>query len=260
MKHWHIVLGILLSICSCNTKDKEALIVREDKDAKKMLQGIWTDSEGIAALLVKGDSIFYPDSASMPAKFWIYNDSLYLKCSDIYTYKITKQSNYILKFVNENGDEVRLVKSDNKLLKSDFDYHVYAVNTFQKQKSDTIVRTDTGYYDCRISVSTSSDRIIKSTFSDLGIGVDNVYLDNVAELNVSTGGKLVYSHQFRKQEFESLIGSKFLNNSILRKFEFNHADKNALFFDVNIGIPDASSNYLIEVKLTPDGKITKRMR
>lgn len=35
MKHWHIVLGILLSICSCNNKDKEALIVREDKEAKK---------------------------------------------------------------------------------------------------------------------------------------------------------------------------------------------------------------------------------
>lgn len=78
----------------------------------------------------------------MPAKFWIYNDSLYLKCADIYTYKITKQADYLLKFVNENGDEVKLVKSDNKLLKSDFDYHVYAVNTFQKQKSDTIVKTD----------------------------------------------------------------------------------------------------------------------
>lgn len=260
MKRLYIVVIVFSFFFSCGSKDKTSLMNREDKQAKQMMQGLWTDENGAAALLIKGDSIFYPDSASMPAKFWIYNDSLYLEGAEINTYKIIKQADSFFKFINENGEEVNLLKSDNKFLTSAFDYHVYAMNTFQRQETDTLVRLEVGFVDCHISVSTTSDRIIKSSFSELGIGVDNTYLDNVAAVNVSMGGKNIYSHQFRKQEFESLIGKDFLNKSILRRFEFTHADKNALSFDAIIGIPDASTNYVIEVKLTPDGNITKRMR
>ena len=51
-----------------------------------------------------------------------------------------------------------------------------------------------------------------------------------------------------------------LEKSILRKLYFTHADDKALYYDVIIGIPDASTSYVIELRITPDGKITKKLR
>ena len=44
-----------------------------------MLQGIWVDSEtGDVSFQVKGDTIFYSDTTSMPAYFKVVGDSLIL--------------------------------------------------------------------------------------------------------------------------------------------------------------------------------------
>lgn len=125
-------------------------------------------------------------------------------------YKIAKQSENVFVLINDNGDEVRLVKSKNKDLRASFGYQVYALNTFMNAQTDTVVRTSMGYFESKITVKTTSDRVIKSTYNENGIEVDNAYLDNVASLSISNQGKLVYMHDFRKQEFASLIDKKFL--------------------------------------------------
>ena len=155
---------------------------------------------------------------------------------------------------------MRLVKSRDKDLRASFGYHVYAMNTFLHAETDTVVRTDLGYFNIKISVATTSDKIIKSTYNENGIEVDNAYLDNAASLVISNQKKTVYSHEFRKQEFASLIDKAFLEKSILRRFEFNHSDAKALYFDAVIGIPDASTSYVIAVKITADGKLAMKMR
>ncbi len=257
---FYIVILCLL-IVGCTDKGKQDNSPTEDAKAKELFQGLWvSDDNGEPTLLAKGDSVFYPDSASMPVHFWIYKDSLYLKGQNQNEYKITKQSENLFVFLNDNGDEVRMVKSKEKDLRASFGYQVYAMNTFLHTQSDTIVRTDLGYFETRISVNTTSDRVIKSSYNENGIEVDNAYLDNVASLVISSQGTPIYTHDFRKQEFASLIDKKFLEKSILRKFEFNHADGKALYFDAIIGIPDASTSYVIAIKITTDGKMSMKMR
>ena len=260
----HIIIYILVALSAlsaCRNRDAGYQMSHEDKQAKEMMQGIWTNGESSdPAMLAKGDSIFYPDSASMPVRFWIYQDTLYLQGQHINGYKITKQAPHLLKFLNQNGDEVRLVKSGDKTLLTFFNYHVYAMKTFDEQSQDTIVRTDLGYFQSKVHVETTSDQVIKSTYNDDGVEVDNMYLDNVALVNLLNHDKLVFSHNFRKQEFQSLISKDFLGKSILRKLYFTHADDKALYYDVIIGIPDASTSYVIELRITPDGKITKKLR
>ena len=90
------------------------------------------------------------------------------------------------------------------------------MNTFDEQSQDTIVRTDLGYFQSKVHVETTSDQVIKSTYNDDGVEVDNMYLDNVALVNLLNHDKLVFSHNFRKQEFQSLISKDFLEKSILR--------------------------------------------
>jgi len=95
---------------------------------------------------------------------------------------------------------------------------------------------------------------------DNGVEVDNIYLDNVASLRLYNHGTPVFAHDFRKQEFQSLIPKSFLSGSILRKMYFTHADAKALYYYVIIGIPDADTTYVIELRVTPDGRMSKKLK
>lgn len=256
-----ISICVLLLLASCRNRSTGYQQSHEDKQAKEMLQGLWTNGENSdPAMLVRGDSIFYPDSAIMPVRFWVYQDTLYLQGKNLHGYKIEKQAPHLLKFTNQNGDEVRLVKSGDKTLRSAFSYHVYAMNTFREQSQDTIIRTDLGYFESKVHVETTSDKVIKSTYNDNGVEVDNMYLDNVASLRLLNHGTPVFAHDFRKQEFQSLIPKDFLFRSILRRMYFTHADAKALYYYVVIGIPDADTTYVIELRVTPDGRMSKKLR
>ena len=68
----HIIIYILVALSAlsaCRNRDAGYQMSHEDKQAKEMMQGIWTNGESSdPAMLAKGDSIFYPDSASMPVR------------------------------------------------------------------------------------------------------------------------------------------------------------------------------------------------
>ena len=256
-----VVFASLLIFSACRDRSADYQKTHEDKQAKEMLQGLWINGDsGDPAVLVKGDSIFYPDSASMPVRFWVYQDTLYLQGQNVNGYKIDKQAPHVLKFINQNGEEVKLVKSTDKALYPSFGYHVYAMNTFDEQTQDTTIRTDLGYFESKIHVQTTSDKVIKSTYNGDGVEVDNMYLDNVASLRLFNHGTPVFAHDFRKQEFQSLIPKSFLSGSILRKMYFTHADAKALYYYVIIGIPDAATTYVIELRVTPDGRMSKKLK
>ena len=252
---------LLILLTACRNRGADYQQQNEDKQAKEMLQGLWTNGEkSDPAMLVKGDSIFYPDSASMPVRFWIYQDTIYLQGQNVHGYKIEKQAPHLFKFANQNGDDVKLTKTNDKALYSAFNYHVYAMNTFLEQSQDTVIRTDLGYFESKVHVQTTSDKVVKSTYNDNGVEVDNMYLDNVAALRLYNHGTPVFAHDFRKQEFQSLIPKDFLSRSILRKMYFTHADAKALYYYVIIGIPDADTTYVIELRVTPDGRMAKKLK
>ncbi len=248
---------ILITACHNNTSSLE----EQDLQAKELLQGIWVDEENATPmLLVRGDSIFYPDSSSMPVKFWIVKDSLYLQGKHLNSYKIDKQSAHFFAFQNQNGDVLAASKSNDKSLKKAFAYHVFAMNTFETQNADTTANTDQGYYRSLIHIETTTDKVIKSSYNDEGIEVDNLYLDNVASLVIKSGDTPVYVHDFRKAEFATFIPKPFIEDCILSKFYFTHTDKRALYYEAVIGMPEAYTTYVIEVRITPNGTITKRLK
>lgn len=255
-----VLLVMAALVASCGNNNQYAR-QHEDKQAKHLLQGIWLTEDGeTPVFMAKGDSIFYADSTSMPAKFWIYGDSLYVEGQQVARYLIMKQAPHVFKFRNQAGDSVLFVKAPDMSLKQLFAQNrPYALNIFRTEDTDTTARTSLGYFKSRIHIESTSDRVIKTTFNDWGVEVDNMYLDNVARLIVLSGNKIVYEHDFRKQEFAQLVPDGFLQSCILRDMSFSHADEGALYYDVMIGIPDASTTYAIELRLGNDGKITKRL-
>ena len=250
---------LLLSLTACTTGNSRD---NEDLDAKRLLQGVWmNDEEGSPAFYVQGDSIFYPDSISQPVAFWIYQDSLYLQGSHINRYQITKQAEFLFKFINESGEEVKLVKSNDKSLLPLFSqYRSTALNQFDSFDTDTVAHDGGVDYTCHIHVEPTTERVVKASFNSEGIEVDNVYLDHAVSLLVQKNQQKMLGQTFLKKDFESLVPEELFSKSILRDIVYSHSDTAAVYFDAIIGIPDASTGYVVELKVTKDGKITKKVK
>lgn len=259
---WIVILVVMLLAGCRGRSSREYALEHEDTEAKEMLQGIWmNDDEGYLSMLVHGDSIFFPDTTSIPVQFWIYKDSLYLKGHNINTYKILTQAPHVFKFVNQTGDQVRMERSeDASLAKYFFQPRPYAMNIFRTINRDTIGDGGGCKYACSIMIEPTSERVVKSYSNDDGIEVDNIYLDNVAKVSVATGGRQVYAHNFRKKEFARFVPADFMNLSILRDIQYNSADTAAVYLDAIIGYPDASTSYVVELRITKNGKLTTKLR
>lgn len=256
------IFALLLILGCRETRGTYYSLDHEDKEAKELFQGIWTnDDEGYLSLYVRGDSIFFPDTTSMPVRFWIYRDSLYLEGSNINRYKILTQAQHIFKFNNQTGDPIRLVRSeDSTLIKLFFQARPYALNIFRTLTRDTVGEGGGAKYACSISIEPTSNRVVKSSLNDDGMEVDNVYLDNIGKVSIANGGRQIYSHDFRKAEFSQYVPRDFMSRSILRDIQYNSADTSAVYLDAVIGFPDASTSYVVELKISKDGELTTKLR
>ena len=101
---------LLAALMGCGQRAGDAKLP-ESKEAKQLLQGVWSgeDTEDVVFQL-RGDSVYYPDSTSMPAFFRVYDDTLYIGSSA--RYHIEKHTNHVLWFKGSDGEMVKLVKGD----------------------------------------------------------------------------------------------------------------------------------------------------
>ena len=229
----YIFLPVFLFVACHKQVDSDYTHDHQDEESKAMLQGIWmNEDEDYLSMLVRGDSIFFPDKTSQPMEFWIYKDSIYMQGSSISRYKVLLQTPHVFKFSNQSGDEIRLVKTeDTSLTKQFFQPRPYAINIFHTISRDTIGEGGNRKYACSILVEPTSERVVKSALTDDGIEVDNIYLDNVAKVNIASGGKQIYSHNFRKGEFSKYIPSDFMSHAMLQDIQYNSADSSAVYLD-----------------------------
>lgn len=113
MKKFTIFAATLLLILSCSQQPHTKKIIQEDRAAKRMLQGIWINEDGEdVAFRVKGDTIFYPDTTSLPVYFQIIDDTLVLHGAKEAKYHIQKQAEHLFVFENQSGEHITLTKSE----------------------------------------------------------------------------------------------------------------------------------------------------
>ena len=110
----------------CFNKTKQGDSVVEDVKAKELFQGLWvSDDNGEPALLAKGDSVFFPDSGSIPVRFWIYKDSFYLKGQSKNGYKIKKQSENLFPLLIIMAKKCVLLRVGDKNLRASIQLYMY---------------------------------------------------------------------------------------------------------------------------------------
>ena len=257
-----LLLSLIISMSGCRKKMQSQQTVKEDSVAKQMLQGIWVDEdEQDVAFKAQGDTIFYPDSTSQPVYFQIFGDTLVLHGANDVRYPIIKQTRSLFIFRNQNGDEVKCVKSEDPDDATFFTTkRPTALNQGKLIKRDTVIVYNGERYHCYVQVNPTTYKVITASYNDDGVEVDNVYYDNIVNFNVYHGAQRLFAGDFRKEQFSHLVPSDFLKQSILSDLTFSKCDNSGIHYTASLVTPDDGlSSYLVDVSVTFNGHMSMKV-
>jgi len=252
-----ILAAVLTLFCNCQGSKSEP--PSEDKGAKAMLQGIWVEEESNdVSMRIHGDTIFYADTTSMPAYFMIIGDSLVMGSGT--SYAIVKQTQNLFWIKNQNGDVVKLQRSNDPVDETEFVHDTPQIMTYTHQvQTDSVVFYDGQRYHWYIAINPTKYKVVKRTYNDDGMEVENVYYDNIMHVSVFQGAQRVYSSDFRKQMFAKLVPEEFLNEAILVNMEYSRADAQGLYFHATLCVPDGASCYMVETRISYKGQMAMQV-
>ena len=224
------LMAIFFAACSGNKSPHSLQQEKEDLSAKGLLQGIWLDDETESPLMrVEGDTIYYADVQSTPIAFKIIRDTLYTYGNDTTYYKIDKQAEHIFWFHSITDDVIKLHKSEDANDSIYFVRQELVIPAYTEvTKRDSVVTYNGTRYRAYVYINPSKMRVIKTTYSEDGISMDNVYYDNVMHICVYEGKKSLFASDVTKQMFDKVLPVDFLEQSILSDTKFMKALFNTL--------------------------------
>ncbi len=249
-----LLCGIILY--GCKDKQPQSASQQEDVQAKQMLQGIWINEENQSvAFQVKGDTIFYPDSTIQPVYFQIFKDTFVLHGPNDVKYPILRQTRHLLKFRNQNDEEVTLtLSSDAEDVTLFPTKHPKPLNQNQLIKRDTVVVHEGERYHCYVQVNPTTYKVAKTSYNDEGVEVYNFYYDNIVNLHIFHGNRKLFSKDFHKNDFSSFVPLEFLEQSVFSDLIFKAVDNNGFHYVASLVIPDSMSSFEVEIIVSFSGK------
>lgn len=244
----------------CTSKENAAVnlpSIQEDSSAKNILQGIWMNQETeTAAFYAKGDTIYYPDTINVPIRFFVRRDTLYMTGIDTIAYPIHKIGQNIFQFYSNTGEIIKLIRSDNPNDSLYFIHKPVAPQPDNKViKKDTVVYKDAERYHCYVYINPSNLKVYKTSYTDEGIAVENIFYDKVIHVCVYKGKECLFSQDYNKKSFVGLIPDDFLNQAILSDIEFDKVNRQGFHFNATVSIPDDVECYVTRIRIDNAGEV-----
>lgn len=247
---------LTVALGSCGTPQQKTSAREENREAKSLLQGIWLDDNTEAAVLkVDGDTIYYADAATAPVAFKVMDDSLVTYGAQTNAYKIEKQGEYIFWVHSAVGDVIRLHKADDDSDSLTFIHNQEVPIYNEVIKKDSVVTYDNVRYRGYVYINPSKIKVMRPGVSEEGLGVDNVYYDNIIHICVYEGKKSLYAKDINKQMFKGTVPEDFLQWAILSDMDFCGVDAKGYHYQATICIPDGASCYMVNITAGKDGSL-----
>ncbi len=253
----NIILALLLfALTSCSQQQKSGTERLENREAKQQLQGVWLDANTeVAVFCMKGDTVFYADSTSMPAYFKVIGDSLYIGKTGCYY--IEKHTEHVLWFKSLDGETSKFVKGDNSDLNTVLKQTKSQVLTLTEVlKRDSVVYYNGDRYHYYIAINPTKYKVSHHTQNEEGLDVENVYYDNIIHLSIFKGAKQIFSRDFRKNLYIQKVPDQVLQQAILNNMEFIQVDAKGFHFRASVCIPDDASCYTVGHVISYQGQMT----
>ncbi len=253
------VFGLFFIVLLAACGGKQGAEPTENLTAKELLQGIWVDDDTEMALMrIEGDTIYYADPLSVPVAFKIVQDTLYVYGNETVAYKIDRQAESSFWFHSLADEIVKLHKSENAEDSLTFANREVEVipTTPEVLKKDSIVMYKGTRYRGYVYINPSKMKVFKTSYSENGYSVDNVYYDNVIHICVYEGKKMLYGQDITKQMFKDVFTDDFLNQTILADMNFVGVDNKGYHYQATLGIPESSVYNLINMTIDFNNKVS----
>ena len=258
---YRLLFTCLLAVfmVGCSKKQQPVAEREESREAKRLLQGVWLDADTEAAVFqMKGDTVFYADSTSMPAYFKVVADTLYIGSSGCYY--IEKQTDHVLWFKSQTGETSKFVKSNDQELGQLFEHAKPQILTLTEVlKRDTVVFYNNERYHIYIAINPTKYKVLHHTVNEDGLDVENVYYDNIIHLSIFHGADQLFSRDFRKALYQKKVPDQVLTQSILNNMEYDKADARGFHFRTSVCVPDDASCYMVGHTVSFKGELTTQV-
>ena len=227
-----------------------------DTAAQRLMQGIWIDADnGAPFMQAVGDSIFYPDTTSLPVQFKVMGDTLMLCGAATYKYPIDQLSENVIVLRNENDEPVTLHRSTDPFDSLLFSHQPPVVlNQRTLIKRDSVVTIGNVRYHLYTQVNPTSYRVINSSLNDAGLVVEDAYHDNIVNINIFQGANRIFACDFRKTAFAKQVPEQYLQKSILSDIILQRTDAEGFHFVAQLGLPGSPLNYQIPLFISRTGQ------
>lgn len=250
-----ILTALVVSLASCTNRHAGEVSIREDFTAKQLLQGIWVDDETDMPLIrIEGDTMYYVNPQSVPVSFKIVHDTIYIYSNEPVAYKIERQTEYSFWFHSLGDEVIKLHKSENTEDSLAFiSREVEVISTTPEVvKKDSVVMYKSTRYRGYVYINPSKMKVFKTTYSENGISVDNVYYDNVIHICVYEGTKILYGQDITKKMFSDIFPAEILEQTILADMDFIGVDEEGYHYQATLGIPESSVYNLVNIVIGVD--------
>lgn len=254
----YILYAVVLMLLAC-TGGKPASERDESREAKRLMQGVWIDDDSENAVFqMRGDSVYYSDSTSMPAYFRVVDDTLFIGAEG--RYHIEKQTEHLLWIKSQTGELTKLRKSDDEQLSEEFEQSKPKILTLTEvQKRDTVVFHNGQRYHLYIAINPTRYKVSRQVVNEDGISVENVYYDNIIHLSIFQGERQLFSRDFRKSLYEKRVPAQILSQAILNNMEYEKVDDAGFHVRTSVCVPDDASCYMVGHTVSFNGQLTTQM-
>lgn len=253
------LLASLLFCMACGRRsavhEPAAQACAYDTAAIGEMQGVWVDADTRSPFFwVKGDSVFFADSTSVPVVLKMRGDTIWVG-SD--SYRIESRSKYRLSFFTSLGNVISLQKSSGPEDTLAFaPAPVKPVVYTQVTRRDTVITRGNHRYHAYVTVNPTSIKVFRTAYTADGMAVETFSYDNVIHLSVYEGRKCLFRSNFSKATFEQMVPGDFLSKAILSDIVYQYCDARGIHFQASICVPESVSCYAVELVVDEHGELT----
>ena len=122
-------------------------------------------------------------------------------------------------------------------------------------KRDSVVTYNGARYRAYVYINPTKIRVVKTTYSEDGISMDNVYYDNVMHICVYEGKKSLFASDITKQMFDKVVPEDFLVQAILSDTKFLKVDRNGFHYQAVLAIPETSIYSIVNMEVSFKGDL-----
>ena len=250
---------LLAVLMACGQKQDPVVQQSESQEAKRLLQGVWMDEETEAvAFQMKGDTIYYADSTSMPAFFKVVGDSLCIGTTT--RYHIEKHTDHVLWFTNQGGEVAKFVKADTTEVDASIPQNQPQILTLTEVlKRDSVVFFEGKRYHIYVAINPTKYKVTLQTVNEDGLNVENVYYDNIIHVSIYQDARQLFSRDFKKQAYAQRVPNGYLEQAVLNDMQYSMVDADGFHFNASVCKPDNASCYLIEQVISFKGHVSTKL-